>query len=523
MTQGYKFTVIGGGSSYTPELVQGLIARKEALPLRELVLVDVPEGREKVETIAALSRRMLEKAGLGSGTGRGGYASGGSGAGHGAGSGGRAGSGATVRVEFDRRRAIEGADFVVSQFRVGGLQARARDEHIPLRYDVIGQETTGPGGFAKALRTIPVALGVAKDILELAPDAWLMNFTNPAGIVTEAITKHAPGVKVIGLCNVPISIQRTICKFMDVEPWRVEIDLVGLNHLGWIRAIRFDGQDILPNVLSLPVVEEQFVQNIPGAKTAALRPLLSALGMLPSPYLQYYYFRQELLAEEKERIASGKGSRADEVMAVEKELFAKYRDPDLAEKPPELSKRGGAYYSEAALDVMVSLVGKAGGPADGPRNRHIVNVVNRRAGSAPGRQAAGAPARTATDRGSAAGRAGAAAGAGGATGAAASGDPAGDLVLPDLPPDVVVETPCLVGPGGAYPVGGGPLPLSIRGLVEQVKAYEELTVEAAVTGSRDKAFLALVNHPLVPGAEVARALLEDILEANKDYLPTFGG
>jgi len=450
---GLKIAVIGGGSSYTPELVEGLIARREELPLAELALVDVPAGREKVEAVAGLGRRMLEKAGLR----------------------------ARVAVAFDRRPAIEGAHFVLSQFRVGGLKARASDERIPLRYDIVGQETTGPGGFAKALRTVPVALEVARDVRVLAPDAWVMNFTNPAGIVTEAIVKHGGGVKVVGLCNVPISIQRTICKHLGVDPWRVELDMVGLNHLGWITAVRLDGRDILPSILSLPVVEEQFVRNIPGA--TGIGPLLDALKMLPSPYLQYYYFSPQLLAEEREALASGKGTRAEQVMRVEKELFARYRDPDLAEKPPELAQRGGAYYSEAALDVMVSLTRGAGAVGQAEAlNRHIVDVPNRQAGD---------------------------------------GAVPGDPVLPDLPANVVIEHPCLVGPAGPRPLGGGPLPLSVRGLVQQVKAYEELTIEAAVAGDRRTAFLALLAHPLVPGANVARDLLADILEANREHLPAF--
>ena len=457
-TEGYKFVVVGGGSSYTPELVEGLIARRDDLPARELALVDVPAGREKAEVVAALGRRMFGRAGLST----------------------------EVTVSLDRRRAIDGADFVISQFRVGGLPARASDERLPLRYDVVGQETTGPGGFANALRTIPVALALAQDIQELAPRAWLMNFTNPAGIVTEAITRHEGGVRVIGLCNVPVSIQRAICKEMNVEPWRVEVDLVGLNHLGWITAVRLDGQDILPVILSLPVVERQFVQNIPGV--VGLRPLLDALKMLPSPYLQYYYFTRELVAEEKEAVAAGKGTRAEQVMEVEKDLFERYRDPNLAEKPPELAKRGGAYYSEAALDVMVSLAGPGGS-----RNRHIVNVPNRMAES--GGEAGDDPSP-------------------GVLGLATSAR----RVLPDLPPGAIIETPCLVGPAGPRPIGGGPLPLSIRGLVQQVKAYEELTIEAAVTGDRHKAFLALLSHPLVPGVAVAEGLLGDILEANRDYL-----
>jgi 6-phospho-beta-glucosidase len=451
----YKLTVVGGGSSYTPELVEGLITRRQELPLRELALVDVPAGREKAEVVAALSRRMMARAGLST----------------------------RVSVSLDRRSALEGADFVISQVRVGGLEARVLDEKIPLGYDVVGQETTGPGGFANALRTVPVALDIARDVRELAPSAWVMTFTNPAGIVTEAISRHVDGVKVIGLCNVPISIQRAICRGLDAEPWRVELDSVGLNHLGWITAVRLDGQDILPAILSLPIVEEQFVKNIPGAK--GLRPLLDALGILPSPYLQYYYFGHELLAEEKEAVASGKGTRGEQVLAIERDLFARYASPELAEKPPELSKRGGAYYSEAALDVMVSLSGRAPGPAGGPRNRHIVNVPNR---MGPGD---GLP------------------------------DPGETRVLPDLPAEAVVETACWVGPDGPRPVRVGPLPLAARGLVQQVKAYEELTIEAAVSGDRRKALLALLNHPLVPGVAAAEGLLADILAANRAHLPAF--
>jgi 6-phospho-beta-glucosidase len=457
---GYKLAVIGGGSSYTPELVEGLIARRDRLPLAELALADIEAGREKVEAVAGLARRMLRRAGLE----------------------------ARVTVTFDRRRAIDGADFVLSQFRVGGLRARVNDERIPLAYGIVGQETTGPGGFSKALRTVPVALEVARDVRELAPEAWVMNFTNPAGIVTEAILKHSGGVRCIGLCNVPVSLQRAVCGFVGAEPWRVELDIVGLNHLGWVTAVRLDGEDILPAVLSHPVVEEQFVRNIPGA--SGIGPLLESLRMLPSPYLQYYYFHDELLAKVKEDIACGKGTRGEQVLAVEEELFARYRDPDLAEKPPELEKRGGAYYSEAAVDVMVSLVGAADGPPDGPRNRHVVNVPNLMVDD---------------ERGS----------------GGEAGSPGGGPVLPDLPAGAVIEVPCLVGPRGPRPLGGGPLPKEIRGLIQQVKAYEELTIEAAVTGDRRTAFLALLAHPLVPGVRAAGGLLADILEAGREHLGRF--
>lgn len=431
---GFKVAVIGGGSSYTPELIEGFIREKEAVPLRELVLHDIPAGRDKVEAVGGLAERMLRRQGLDT----------------------------RLTVTFDRRRALEGADFVVSQFRVGGLEARAKDEHIPLRHGVVGQETTGPGGFAKALRTIPVALEIAREMEELAPGAWLINFTNPSGIITEAVTTHTK-VRCIGLCNVPVVMHRVVAAGLGVSPERVELDFVGLNHLSWARRITLDGQDITAAVLASPAAQAEVVKNIPAAEGA--EQLLSAIGMLPSPYLRYYYFPQAMLAEEQEAIRDGRGTRAEVVMRVEKELFELYRRPELTEKPALLSQRGGAFYSEAAVSVIASLA--ANRPAV-----HIVNVPNRGA-------------------------------------------------LPDLPDDVVIERNSLVSAAGAAPLAAGALPPQIRGLVQQVKAYEQLTVQAGATGDRRTAFLALLNHPLVPGAAAADALLADILREHAAHLPQF--
>lgn len=432
--QSLKMVVIGGGSSYTPELVDGLIRYQKDIPLRELVLVDVPMGAEKLEIMTAMVTRMFAARGL------------------------------PIKVSgtMDRRSALPGADVVISQFRVGGLAARALDERIPLKWNVVGQETTGPGGFAKALRTIPVALEIAREVEELCPDAWVLNFTNPSGVVTEALVKHTR-VKTLGLCNVPLSIQRGIAAGLQVDPGRVVLDMAGLNHLSWARHIWFDGTDILPRLLQTEMVRKEVVKNIGaldwGEKT------LEALGMLPSPYLQYYYGGPAKVEEEKKAIAEGRGTRADEVMRVEAELFKIYRDPTVTEKPALLSQRGGAYYSEAALGALASIL----------QNRREVHIVNTRNGPC----------------------------------------------LPDLGPDVVVEVPCVVDASGAHPIAQGPMPVAVRGLLQQVKAYEELTVAAAVTGDRHTAFLALLNHPLVPGAQAAAGLLDDILAAHRQYLPQF--
>lgn len=478
MKDGLKFVVIGGGSSYTPELVDGLIRRRAELPLRELALVDVPAGEEKLTIIGGLTQRMLDRAGLAT----------------------------RVTLSLDRRQVLAGADFVITQFRVGGMSARAMDERIPLAYNVIGQETTGPGGFAKALRTIPVALDVAQDMQELCPAAWLINFTNPSGIVTEALLRHG-GVRAIGLCNVPISIQRGIAARMGVEPERIYTEFVGLNHLSWARKITFDGRDITPKAIEALIEDGEGEARQALAKGAvmghrgvgdgesgqrdlvaaeggggAVGPakgmgpvnvpprhwppeLLRSLGMVPSPYLRYYYFHQEMLAEELAAVAKGKGTRAEQVMAVERDLFQLYRQSELKEKPKLLEKRGGAWYSAVALSVINSIVNDLG-------ENHIVDVRN-------------------------------------------------GPTIPDLPPESVIEVNAVIDARGAHPLPVGPLPLSVRGLVQQVKTYEELTVQAAVHGDRQAAYLALLNHPLVPGALTAQGLLDEILEQGKGHLPQF--
>jgi 6-phospho-beta-glucosidase len=433
-----KLAVIGGGSSYTPELIEGLIKNRDALPVTELALVDVAndEAQFKVGVIADLTRRMFRRAGLD----------------------------VAVSATTERRAAIEGAAYVVTQFRVGGLAARARDERLPLKYGVIGQETTGPGGFAKALRTIPVILEVCRDIRELAPDAWLVNFTNPSGIITEAVVKHGGGVKVAGLCNVPIGMLRGAAQFAGVEPERVRMDFCGLNHLTWARRIYLDGNDI---------TEFALAQLASAAEAGLLPPdyafsprWLRTLGMLPCPYLRYYYETQRMLEEEQKAAAEGgEGTRAQVVQAVEKTLFQKYQDPDLAEKPEELSKRGGAYYSEVAVNLMTAI-------ETDRCDIHIVNVRN-------------------------------------------------DGTISGLSDNIVVEVPSVVGRDGPKPIAVGQVEPKIRGLIQVVKAYEELTVQAGAFGDRAAALAALATHPLVPDERVAEKLLDEILAVNAEHLPQF--
>ncbi len=305
-----KLAIIGGGSSYTPELIEGVLKRLDYLPVKEIHLVDIDEGKEKLAIIHALATRMAEKVG----------------------------ADIDIKASFDRRDAIAGADFVMTQFRIGGLNARACDERIPLQYDVIGQETTGPGGFAKALRTIPVILDICRDIEELAPNAWMLNFTNPAGLVTEAVNKYTK-VKSIGLCNVPVSMQMMVAEMMNCEPGDVQLEFAGLNHLVWVLKAWLNGEDITETVLEKVGDGANF-----SMKNIFEEPwdpaFLKALGAIPCPYHRYFYQTDAMLKEEKESSLDN-GTRAEQVMKTEQALFELYKNVNLAEKPKELEERGG--------------------------------------------------------------------------------------------------------------------------------------------------------------------------------------
>jgi 6-phospho-beta-glucosidase len=421
---GVKVAVIGGGSTYTPELIDGFVARRDRLPVDELVLQDVDPDRLSV--VGSLAGRILTRQGW---------------------------SGRLV-VTSDQAAALDGADFVLIQLRVGGQAARHVDETLPVRFGCVGQETTGPGGFAKALRTVPVVTEIAGEVgRRSARGAWIVDFTNPVGIVTQALLDA--GHRAIGLCNVAITLQRRIARLLAVEPDRVQLEHVGLNHLSWERAVLVDGIDRLGELL-----EEH------GTELAAeidLPPdLLRILGVVPSYYLRYYYCEEQVVAEERRQ-----ASRAEEVMEIERELLALYADPSLDYKPELLERRGGAFYSEAAAQLIASLHAGTGD----------VQVVDVRNGGA----------------------------------------------LPGIAADAVVEVPARIDRDGAHPVALAPLAPELAGLVAHAKAYERLAVEAALTGDRDVALRALLANPLVGQFRLAAELLDALLEANAAYLPRFAG
>ncbi len=421
---GVKIAVVGGGSTYTPELIEGFHTRRDRLPVDELVLHDIDD--ERLSVVGGLAQRIMNRYEW---PGR-------------------------LVVTKDRDRALDGASFVIVQLRVGGQAARLVDETLPLEFGCIGQETTGPGGFAKALRTVPVVLDIAEETERRgAKGAWLIDFTNPVGIVMQALLDH--GHRAIGLCNSAMGFQRRLAQLLDAAPDRVLLDHVGLNHLTWERAVTLDGEDRLPFLI------ENFADQIAG-DIGIPADLIRLLRAVPSYYLRYFYAADEVL---REQLSGRKKSRAEEVMEIERGLLEMYRDPGLTEKPALLERRGGAYYSEAAAQLIASL------HAD-TRDEQVVDIRN-------------------------------------------------DGALPDLPDDAVVEIPAKVGAGGAAAGKLAALAPEMLGLVQQVKAYERLTVQAAVAGDRDAALKALLANPLVAQYKVARPLLEALLEANRAHLPRF--
>ncbi|MHA4767300.1 6-phospho-beta-glucosidase [Bacillus altitudinis] len=436
MKDGIKIVTIGGGSSYTPELVEGFIKRYQELPVKELWLVDIEAGQEKLNIVGALAKRMVEKAGLP----------------------------IEVHLTLDRRAALKDADFVTTQFRVGLLEARAKDERIPLKYGVIGQETNGPGGLFKGLRTIPVILDIVKDMEELCPDAWLVNFTNPAGMVTEAVLRYTNLKKVVGLCNVPIGIKMGIAKALDVDVERIEVQFAGLNHMVYGLDVYLDGVSIMDQVLDeLGNPNSQWsMRNIEAKNWEP--SFVKGLGVIPCPYHRYYYKTKDML-EEEQKAAQEKGTRAEVVQQVEHELFELYKDPDLSIKPPQLEKRGGAYYSDAACNLISSIY-------NDKHDIQPVNTVNR--------------------------------------GAIAS-----------IPAESAVEVNCIITKDGPKPIATGDLPVAVRGLVQQIKSFERVAAEAAVTGDYETALVAMTINPLVPSDEIAKQILDEMLEAHREFLPQF--
>ncbi len=427
-----KVAVIGGGSTYTPELVRGFLDRMSTFPLTEMWLMDIVP--ERLEVVGGFAQRMVE----------------------------HSGSPFKVVLTTVQREALQGASYVITQLRVGMMEARRRDEYLGLRHGLIGQETTGIGGMAKALRTIPVILTIADDMRELAPHGMLVNFTNPAGLVTEALSRYAPDVPSVGVCNVPITTSmhfvEDLTEILDtpISPDQVSLNTLGLNHLSWHRGFTLDGEEMWPKIME-HTIRHLKAQDHPDWDVRTIE----TLQMIPNYYLQYFYYTDEKLEAQKE----WPPSRAEEVMEIEEQLLREYADPDLKEPPADLMKRGGAYYSTLATQLLDAHYNDRG-------ETHVVNV--RQQGAVPG-----------------------------------------------WPDDWVLEIPSRIDRAGAHPLPAEPLPPACFGLIAAVKQYEILTAEAAVHGDRDAAYQALLVHPLGPSADKVQAVLDDMLETHRAHLPQF--
>lgn len=433
--RGVKIVTIGGGSSYTPELMEGFIKRYDDLPIAEIWLVDIEAGREKLEIVGAMAQRMWDASPYD----------------------------VKIYLTLNRREALVDADFVTTQFRVGLLDARIKDERIPGFYGMLGQETNGAGGMFKALRTVPIILDIVEDMKELCPNAWLINFANPSGMVTEAVVRYGKWEKVMGLCNVPVMAMMVEPALLGCTPDELIYKFVGLNHFHWhkvsdltgkdrtmdlIKQLESEENDLPKNIYDLPFFSEQ----------------LSQMKMIPCGYHRYYYRQEEMLAHSLEDYATV-GTRAQQVKKTEAELFELYKNPELNYKPEQLQQRGGAYYSDAACETIASIYA----------NKETQIVVSTKNNGA----------------------------------------------CPDLPADCVVEVTAYIGAAGARNVAFGSLPTAERGWLQVMKAMELLTIEAAVTGDYGTLLQAFTINPLITSGQTAKRVMDELLVAHAAHLPQF--
>ncbi|MCR3760923.1 6-phospho-beta-glucosidase [Clostridium felsineum] len=434
-----KIVTIGGGSSYTPELMEGFIKRYKELPITEIWLVDIEEGKEKLQIVGDMAKRMWEASGYP----------------------------CEVHLTLDRREALKDADFVTTQFRVGLLDARIKDERIPLSHGILGQETNGAGGIFKAFRTIPVILDIIKDIKELCPNAWLINFTNPSGMITEAAIKYGGFEKTVGLCNVPIRYMMMASEALDIPVEDLNFKFAGLNHFHWHRVWDKAGKERTNEIIEAvynPNSTKEFkgMENIKDIKM--LYEQIKDLALLPCSYHRYYYVSDDMLKNELEEFKKGE-TRAEVVKKLEAQLFELYKDINLDHKPEQLSKRGGAYYSDAACEVINSIY-------NDKKTEMVVSTRN-------------------------------------------------NGTISDLPYDSIVEVSSIITSKGPEPLNWGKFDSAPRALLQHMKGMEETVIEAAYTGNYNKALHAFTINPLIPSGQIAKDLLDEMLIAHKNHLPQF--
>ena len=435
MKKSIKIVTIGGGSSYTPELMEGFIKRYDEMPISEIWLVDIEEGKEKVEIVGKLAQRMWDATPYN----------------------------VQVFTTLDRREALKGADFVTTQFRVGLLDARIKDERIPSLHGMLGQETNGAGGMFKAFRTIPVIKEIVKDMEELCKDAWLINFTNPSGIITEAVIKHFGWKKCIGLCNVPVIAMMNEPKVIGKEISELNYQFAGLNHFHWHKVFDTEGKELTGQLIDhINEKNGGTPANIFQAEFSL--ELLHSMNLLPCGYHRYYYAEREMLEHSMEEFQKG-GTRAEQMKEVEAALFEIYKNPDLNKKPEELNKRGGAFYSDAACECISAIYNNKG-------IHMVVSTENKGA-------------------------------------------------IPCLDSDSIVEVSCKISAKGAEPIAWGEMGSFEKGHLQIMKAMEECTIDAALSGDYGMVLQAFTINPLVQKGSEAKEVLDELLVAHEKYLPQF--
>lgn len=429
-----KIVTIGGGSGYTPELVKGFINRVSEFPIKEIWLVDVEEGRNILEIISKYCKKIIERSGLD----------------------------IQIVTSYDRRQALIDADFVLTHFRAGQLDAREKDETIPLKYRMVGQETNGPGEVLNALRSIPVILDIVKDMEELCPKAWLINFANPAGILAQAVLGYSNFNRMISICNGPLNIKVAISNALGVDSNRLFVEFIGLNHLVFAKKILLDEVYITKEFV-FDLAKGKYQIDTPGSGRWN-EEFLICLNAIPISYLQYYWKKNETIEKEIES-ASKEGARAQVAKLLEKELFHAYQNELEDQIPLLLSQRGGAGYSECACELIVSIY-------NDKRDIQIVNTLNNGA-------------------------------------------------ISDLENDDVVELNCVITSGGAIPLATGKSPDAMKGIIQQMKAFEKLVCEAAIEGDYNKALVAMTINPTVQTDTNGKKVLDEMLLANEIDLPQF--
>ncbi len=431
MKQGIKIVTIGGGSSYTPELVEGFIKRYDELPIRELWLVDIEEGKTKLEIVGALAKRMVKKSGVPM----------------------------KIHLTFDRREALKDADFVTTQFRVGQLESRVLDERIPAKYNMLGQETNGAGGVFKALRTVPVIFDIIKDVKELCENAWIINFTNPVGIVSEAVFRYAEFERFIGVCNVPISLTKHFAEVLNVKAEDLIPYFGGLNQMSYVFNVYHNHKDKLSKIIEDLKHKQITMNNIDPLAWDV--EFIESLGVYPSPYLKYYFYYEEMFNNFMKQYNEGH-TRAEIVKEIEKKLFEQYKDPNLNTKPKELEERDGAYYSDVACNVISSIY-------NDKKEYHVVNTMN-------------------------------------------------NGYITDLPYGCAIEITSRITKYGPIPVFIGRLPEEVKGLIQYVKSFEVMLVDAIYERSLTKAKLALQINPFTKSIKNASKAFDELVEAHRKYL-----